>query len=133
MSTNGSTATEGEHPHKVAGQQMLLFLSEVAAAARGEHSLEVVAIIAGVSPRTVRRFEDGEHWPHDLDRILAVYAHLGGIKDPREMWRDALDCWYDHGTQPRRLDAHERRVAEVLTRPRNDERPRPESRPYRQR
>lgn len=94
---------------------MLLWLSETATWARGNHRPEAVAVIADVDPRTIRRFEKGEHWPQRLDEILSAYAFLSDIDDPRELWGRALDQWNKFGTAPALTGGDDqRRVAERI-------------------
>lgn len=95
---------------------MLLFLSEAAAKTRNGYSQNAVAAIAGVDPRTIRRFEDGAHWPQDLNHILSAYASLADMEDPREIWQMALDEWYRYGANPASLDDQARRIAERVKR-----------------
>lgn len=96
---------------------MLLFLSEAAVAARGDYTPDQVAAIAGVGWRTVRRFEEGKHWPQRLDQILSAYAYLAGLEDPRQLWQQALDDWQAHGAMMAPLDEQGRRIAEAIKPP----------------
>jgi hypothetical protein len=50
--------------------------------------------------RTVRRVEKGDHIPNDLESWLSAYAVIGGIADPRDLVRRAVDLWYKDGTAP---------------------------------
>jgi hypothetical protein len=51
-----------------------------------------VAVEADVSERTISRFEGGETWPRDPERIVAAYASVSGVPAP-DLWRRAVDRW----------------------------------------
>lgn len=55
-----------------------------------------------ISEATLSRLEtDSTGWPRkDLDAIVAAYADLCGIEDPRDLWRRALDSWVSRGGIP---------------------------------
>lgn len=101
-------------PRPKAGQQMLLFLSEVAIRTRGDYKPEDVAAVARLDARTIKRFEAGEHWPRDLERVLSAYATLADIQDPRDLWREALDAWYRSGSNPAQLTDEGERMARAI-------------------
>lgn len=59
--------------------------------------------IAGTLSRdqsSIYRFEQGETWPNDTDRVIAAYAVEVGIGDPREIWALALKLWHEQGDTP---------------------------------
>jgi hypothetical protein len=85
-----------------AGSTLVFWLAEVAQEARERADAKLYDISALIrrDERTVRRFEKGGHMPDDLERTLAAYAAVGGVADPRDLVREALERWYKHGTAP---------------------------------
>jgi hypothetical protein len=85
-----------------AGQRFLYWLAAAAVEAResaGEDP-ETIAYMLRVRAETVRRFEKAEHWPRDTERMIAAYAAVARIPDPRNLYERALELWHDHGTRP---------------------------------
>lgn len=73
---------------------MLGYLGAVARdarVARGRHQVQIAAEI-GVDQGTVRRFEQGKHWPRDPDAMVAAYARDLEI-DARDIWGAAVERW----------------------------------------
>jgi transcriptional regulator with XRE-family HTH domain len=58
---------------------------------RGRHQGHIAAEI-GVDQGTIRRFEQGKHWPRDPDAMIAAYARDLEI-DPRDLWEEATRRW----------------------------------------
>lgn len=58
---------------------------------RGRHQVQIAAEI-GVDQGTVRRFEQGEHWPRNPDAMVAAYARDLDL-DPTVFWEEALRRW----------------------------------------
>lgn len=67
---------------------------------------------ADIKPRTIAhtldidqsriyKFERNQHWPAEVDQILAAYARALGIKDPRAFYAEALKRWRADGEAPR--------------------------------
>jgi hypothetical protein len=84
------------------GRRFLYWIAEAALAVRAEAhaSPERVADLIGVGSPTVKRFEKAQNWPADPDRVMAAYAEVGGLEDPREIYQRALDLWHKHGSKP---------------------------------
>lgn len=84
------------------GQRLLYWLAEAATKVRTDAgaSPEHIAALLGVGAETIKRFERAKHWPSDPDRLVAAYAVIGGLQDAREIYQQALDLWYEHGTKP---------------------------------
>lgn len=80
------------------------WLGNVLAQARINAHVTQLAIAqrAGVSEAKVYRFEAGETWPRfgGPDELLAVYAELLGVDDPRDFLQLMLDRWRLQGTAP---------------------------------
>jgi Helix-turn-helix domain len=62
---------------------------------------------AGVSPETVghyarlsagqiSRFESGQNWPREFDRIVRGYATALKVDDPNDLWKLAIAGTYEH-------------------------------------
>lgn len=49
-----------------------------------------VATVAGVGQTTIHRFETGDRFRVETDRIVDAYAELVDI-DPADLWRRALE------------------------------------------
>lgn len=49
-----------------------------------------VATVAGVGQTTIHRFETGDRFRVETDRIVDAYAELVDV-DPAELWRRALE------------------------------------------
>lgn len=74
--------------------RLLPFLGAACRDAREHHGrLQVhIAVELEVDQATVRRFEQGKHWPRDPDAMVAAYARDLDM-DPRELWEEALRRW----------------------------------------
>lgn len=84
------------------GERFLFWLGEAAKRLREEAGLGPSSIAAKLGRReaTVEAFEKGINNPRDLEAILAIYAESVGLDDPRDIVRDALRLWYEHGEPP---------------------------------
>jgi hypothetical protein len=51
-----------------------------------------VAAQLSVDQGTIRKFEQGKHWPRDPDAMVAAYARDLDM-DPRDIWDEALRRW----------------------------------------
>lgn len=51
-----------------------------------------IATRANTTHATISRFETGEYWPRDPDRIVAAYAAELGVSS-RSLWQLALQRW----------------------------------------
>ena len=56
-------------------------------------SREVVATILETDRTKLWRFEKGETWPNDLDRVVSTYASLTGRSHPATLWAEAAKMW----------------------------------------
>jgi hypothetical protein len=85
-----------------AGQRFLYWLAVAATEIRVQAgwSYEDVASLLQIGKEKVTRFEKAKHWPRDIDRTMAGYAHIGGLEDPRAIYQRALDLWHEHGSKP---------------------------------
>jgi hypothetical protein len=91
----------GRPPEEIAtGRRMLYWLAQAAKRARGDERREVVAALADQSKEIIKRFEDAVNWPQKLDQVVAAYAQVGGLEDGRQLWQEALDLWWAHGSKP---------------------------------
>lgn len=63
-------------------------------------SRNAIAKRLDVDPSTVFRLEKGAGLTRDVERYVAAYAELCGVEDGRQLWRDALNRWMDHGAPP---------------------------------
>lgn len=90
-------ATDDRH-----GERFLYWLAQAATEVReaAGTSPETLAAMLGVRVETVRRFENAQHWPRDAERLIAAYAIVGELKDPRVIYQRALDLWHKYGTRP---------------------------------
>lgn len=85
------------------GQRFIYWLAKAAQSTREQAGASVlqVAALAGVkTDTTIKRFERAEHWPVDPERFIAAYAQIAGINDPRDIYREAMTLWYEHGSAP---------------------------------
>lgn len=92
------------------GRRFSYWLADTLRAERtkADQPIELIAYVLGVNPRTIERFEDPAHrddtgekpWGRDIDRVVAVYAYVLGVEDPRDLWQLALDRWRDEGERP---------------------------------
>lgn len=84
------------------GQRFLFWLGEAARQLREEHGLGPSAVSArlGVREATVESFEKAKNMPRDLEALLAAYAAVCDLDDPRDIVRDALRLWYECGEGP---------------------------------
>jgi hypothetical protein len=58
-------------------------------------SVQSIAVIAGVNPSTVYRFEHpraGGSWPRNADRLVYAYAIAAGT-EARLLWQRAVRRW----------------------------------------
>ena len=82
----------------VATSEMGRYLAEVVRRARENAGRKPYHIAStppgqkGVDPSTVWRFENGEAWPRNPDRLIELYAADLGL-DPLELWAEALELW----------------------------------------
>lgn len=102
--------TREASPSSPAGRRLLYWLAKACKEARQAKNVKVehVAVLAGLSVDSVRRFERAETWPQDPDGLMAAYAELCGIEDALDLYQRALDLWREHGQRPlvgRRDDA----------------------------
>lgn len=101
LNCRGMAATNGTGTPR---DDMAGWLGAVLAQARINANVTQLAIAerAGVSEAKVYRFEAGESWPRfgGPDELLAVYAELLGVDDPRDFLQLMLDRWREQGTQP---------------------------------
>jgi transcriptional regulator with XRE-family HTH domain len=63
-------------------------------------SLEDMASHMRVSKEKVDRFEKGRTRPHSESEVVAAYAAVCGIADPRDIYDVALRDWHEHGEAP---------------------------------
>ena len=63
-------------------------------------SLEDMASHMRVSKEKVDRFEKGRTRPHSESEVVAAYAAVCGIAEPRDIYDVALRDWYEHGDAP---------------------------------
>ncbi len=63
-------------------------------------SLEDMASHMRVSKEKIDRFEKGRTRPHDEGEVVAAYASICGIPEPRDIYEVALRDWYRHGEPP---------------------------------
>lgn len=56
-----------------------------------------IAATISVNQSTIGKFETGNRWPQDPDRIIGAYAEDLDI-DAREIWQRALDAWARAGS-----------------------------------
>lgn len=63
---------------------------------------------------TVSRIETSPGWPRDLDAIVAAYAEVCRIEDPRDLWEKALGAWISRGGIPYLGSLTPERSAELL-------------------
>ncbi len=59
-----------------------------------------ISDLLDIDPSRIYNFERGTHWPDDIDQIIAAYAQLLGVKDPRTFYSRALKRWHAEGGQP---------------------------------
>lgn len=74
---------------------MLPHLGAAAREARvkaGRLQVHIAAELGAKTDATVRRFEQGLHWPRDPDAMVNAYARDLDI-DAREIWAAALKRW----------------------------------------
>lgn len=93
-----------------AAQQFSVWLSEVCKDARHEANInaELVAGYAGVTSTTVKRFEDtGAGTVTGQSRLVAAYAKACDIEDGRDLYRAAMERWFEH-SEPLTLEVLER-------------------------
>ncbi len=78
--------------------EILKWLARAMTVAREDAGLDFIdiSVIARVGPSTIKRWEDREHWPRDLDAALAAYAQATGRGSARAMWELALRLWREH-------------------------------------
>jgi hypothetical protein len=62
---------------------------------RGRKQVHIAATI-DKDQSTVNRFEQGEHWPRDVDELLAGYAEDLDI-NAQDLWAKALKMWRESG------------------------------------
>lgn len=66
--------------------------------------LRSISSVLDVHERTLERLEDlsepEKGYGQDIDRYVAAYAYLLGLKDPRELWQRALERWRAEGSTP---------------------------------
>jgi hypothetical protein len=73
-------------------------LGKAARAVREEARL-IRSEVAGAIPcdqSVLQNFELGRSVPQNLDRVLDVYAQLGGLEGERDIWRRMLADWPDN-------------------------------------
>ena len=105
------------------GAHFRWWLAQAAQEARGQATREDIASLSRSGIDKIRRFEAGRTLPQDLDQVIAAYAELAGVNDPREIYQRALDLWYAHGVRPaigrdgRRELATGERFEEALAQP----------------
>lgn len=63
-------------------------------------SLEDVGSRLAVSKEKLDRFEKGRTRPHNEGAVLAGYAAVCGIGDPRDLYALALRDWIENGEAP---------------------------------
>lgn len=68
--------------------------------AAGASALQVALLADLRTDATVKRFEQGKHWPVDPETMIAAYAHAAHVDDPRSIYELALDLWYEQGKAP---------------------------------
>lgn len=75
--------------------EVLGWLARAMVVAREDAGQELIDIAyhARVKEGTVERWENGEHWPRDLDAALTAYATATGRGGARAMWELALRLW----------------------------------------
>lgn len=77
---------------------MIYWLAQAAKGARvnaGRMQVHVAASI-NVHQSTVARFEDGEAWPKNPERMLAAYADDLDL-DVRDLWEAGVTLWREKG------------------------------------
>ena len=87
---------------RLPGDKFLFWLGEAALRLREEAGLGPSAVAAKLGKRegTVEAFEKGINMPRNLEAMLAAYAEVTGLSDSRDIIRDALRLWYEHGEAP---------------------------------
>jgi hypothetical protein len=95
-------ASEASMSVRPPGERLLFWLGQAALRAREEADLKPATIASTLGRReaTIENFEKGLHMPQDLEAVLAVYAEACGLDDARDLVRDALRLWYEHGEAP---------------------------------
>jgi hypothetical protein len=84
-------------------EQFLRWLSLAAKRTRetaGASTLQVALLADLATDATVKRFEQGKHWPVDPETLIAAYAHASHVEDPRSIYELALDLWHEQGDPP---------------------------------
>lgn len=83
-----------ESPVMDAESTMLYWLGQACRRAREEKGLSRVKVARHLNrdPSTLFRFEAGETWPDYIDRVLAGYAELTGLRDGRVLWAEACEA-----------------------------------------
>jgi hypothetical protein len=93
-----------EMPKDENGQESFLYwLGQVASEARRRRANitpEFLSPLIGVNNTTLRRFEQGQTWPRNIDMILQAYAELGGYRDARELMLEAATRYAKKGRAP---------------------------------
>lgn len=89
-------------PDAPAGKRFSYWLGQRAKDLRemNGHSLEAVAAYVGMSKESIDRFEKGLSRPHEEGGIVASYAAMCDVADPRDIYAEALRGWYQHGEPP---------------------------------
>lgn len=85
------------------GQRFRTWLAQAARDARiqaGAREDHISSLLAKGSIDKIKRFEKGETMPPNIEEVIAAYAKVAGIEDPRDLFRLALGLWYDHGAAP---------------------------------
>lgn len=96
-----SRATVGTST-KEGNRSLAAWLAEACRGAReiAKVSQPDVARLAGVQRSGIARFEAGETWPRNPDRMVKAYAVATGYGDSRRLWRIAIGLWERYGDDP---------------------------------
>lgn len=84
------------------GRTMRYWLARACREARertGQRRAEI-ALLAGIDPSTLSRFETFQTWPQNVDRVIVAYAYLCEIEDARSLWVQATRSFMKHGGVP---------------------------------
>src|SRR4051812_27453181 len=89
-------------PFSMERDTMRFWIAQAARQLREEAHRKPVNIAGTLSrdQSSIYRFEQGDTWPNDTDRVIAAYCVEVGITDPREIWDLALRLWREQGEMP---------------------------------
>lgn len=91
------------------GRRMSFWIGEALRRARETEDpdgvlIKTIATALNMHERKLIRVEGNEGEDvqsyNDIDRVVAAYAYVLDIEDPRSFWIDALELWYRDGAMP---------------------------------